>query len=67
MAKQKTAKQKLRKLRKIVWQIINYPPDGHECRDEDGYPAEFAYDEFAYKRMCDSYRVGLRSALDDTR
>jgi len=42
--------------------IIAYPPEGGR-RTEDGYPLEVMYDEFAYKRMVDSYRQGLRNLL----
>ncbi|MHA6684442.1 hypothetical protein [Mesorhizobium sp. A556] len=36
--------------------IRDYPKEGDSRRTEDGYPLEIVYDEFAYKRMVDSYR-----------
>lgn len=43
--------------------IKNYPPKGADRRTKDGYPEEIIYDEFAYKRIIDSYREGARKAL----
>lgn len=63
MGKRRTAKQKLRALRKVLRGIVAYPPPGHDRRDEDGYPAEFAYDEFAYRRVVDSFREAIDRAL----
>lgn len=47
--------------------IADYPPKGHPRRAKDGYPAEVAYDEFAYKRAIDSYREAIRSVRDHLR
>jgi transketolase C-terminal domain/subunit len=41
----------------------DYPPSGHPRRTGDGYPAEVVYDEFAYKRVVDTYRSALSHAL----
>ncbi len=43
--------------------ILEYPREGNPRRSVDGYPAELAYDEFAYKRMVDSYRDAARAAI----
>ena len=40
--------------------IAAYPPEGHRRRTEDGYPAEIVYDDFAYKRIVDTYREAIR-------
>jgi hypothetical protein len=45
--------------------IADYPPtDGR--RNEDGYPSEIVYDEYAYCRMVDTYRNCARAALKGT-
>ena len=54
-------------LRKIIEEIIAYPPKGNPRRTRDGYPAEYAYDEYAYQRMVRSYRIALKNALRDTK
>ena len=38
------------------------PPDGRT--DEDGYPSEFVYDMFAYRRMVDSYREAIGKTIE---
>jgi len=43
--------------------ILSYPTPDNPRRTDDGYPSEFEYDEYAYKRMVDSYRRGIRKAL----
>jgi hypothetical protein len=43
--------------------IATYPKEGQPRRTEDGYPAELAYDEFAYKRMVDTYRACANDVL----
>lgn len=52
-------------MRARIEAFIDYPPEGHSRRGEDGYPVETVYDEFAYRRMVNSYRDALRSLLDD--
>ena len=42
---------------------MNYPPVGHPRRTEDGYPTELIYDEFAYNRMVNSYRLAFRDII----
>ena len=58
---------KWKKRYKALWVklqlIANYPDAGHPRGTDDGYPAEFEYDEFAYKRMVDSYRKAIRKAI----
>lgn len=58
-------KTKYKLLRKRLRGIANYPAKGHARRTDDGYPNEFTYDEFAYRRMVDSYREGIRGAIKD--
>ena len=45
--------------------IAGYPPEGHNRRTEDGYPAEFVYDDFAYKRMVNTYRDAIRDVAEE--
>ena len=56
---------KKEKLKKALKEIINYPPKGHQKRTKDGYPVEIIYDEFAYKRIVDSYRDAIRNVLKE--
>lgn len=49
------------RFRKALEAIRDYP--GKRRADSDGYPAEIAYDEFAYKRIVDAYRKAARNAL----
>jgi hypothetical protein len=42
---------------------INYPTTKQGRRTDDGYPEEVCYDEYAYKRMVDSYRDALKGIL----
>lgn len=60
------AKRKLKKLRKALRAIVAYPPEGHPQRNKNGYPTEFAYDEFAYERMVDSFRDAINQAVDES-
>ena len=53
-----TAKEK-----KAIKKIISYPEKGMPRRTKDGYPLEVVHDEFAYKRMVDSYRDALKEIL----
>jgi len=55
-----TEKKKLNGIRDALRQIIGFPPKGYPRRTKDGYPLEFIYDEWAYKRMVRSYRDVLR-------
>lgn len=48
----------------VALQTIRDYPVKPEDRTEDGYPTEVAYDEFAYKRIVDSYRIVAITALD---
>lgn len=50
-------------LRRGLRAIISYPKKGEPRRTKDGYPEEIVCDEFAYKRMVDSYRAAARAAL----
>ena len=56
--------QKLKGMRKAIKQVIGYPPKGGR-RTKDGYPAEFFYDEWAYRRMVDSVRDALKRILKE--
>ncbi len=51
------------KEKKAITQVIPYPKKGTPRRTKDGYPSEVSYDEFAYKRMVDSYRDALKEIL----
>lgn len=55
--------EKLAGIRKALRGVIAYPPKGHPRRTKDGFPAEFQYDEFAYKRMVRSVRMALKNIL----
>ena len=44
--------------------IRDYPGKGGR-RTEDGYPGEIVYDEFAYRRMVNSYRAAAEAGLRD--
>ncbi len=49
-------------MREVLEAIRDYPlPDGR--RTDDGYPAEVIYDEYAYRRMVDSYRAAAEAGL----
>ena len=56
-----SAEAKLAEAVKVMEAIRDYPKAGRTT--EDGYPSEIVYDEFAYKRMVDSYRATARSFL----
>ena len=49
--------------KRLIKEIIDFPPKGHPRRTKDGYPIEVIYDEFAYKRMVDAYRDTLKELL----
>ena len=46
--------------------IKNYPAKDEPRRTKDGYPEEIIYDEFAYKRMVNSYREAACAAIAKT-
>ena len=50
-------------LRKNIQDLINFPDENYPRRTEDGYPSEFVYDDFAYKRIIDTYRNFLKELL----
>ena len=50
---------------KVLKHIVAYPSKKEPRRTKDGYPSEFAYDEFAYKRMVNSYRDALKQLIKD--
>lgn len=47
------------KILSFIEYMISYPAKGNSKKSKAVYPHEFAYDEFAYKRIVDSYREGL--------
>lgn len=51
-------------MREALEAIRDYPRKGEPRRTKDGYPAEVCYDEFAYKRIVDSYRDIARAGLN---
>lgn len=57
--------QKLKGIRKALKDVIAYPEKGHPRRTKDGYPSELAYDEFAYKRIVNSFRDALKEILEE--
>lgn len=57
--------EKLDGIRKAIQQVIDYPIVEQGRRDKDGYPTEFVYDEYAYKRVIDSARSALRTILNE--
>jgi len=56
--------EKLKGIREAIQQIIDYPTE-EQGGSADGYPQEVVYDKFAYERMVDSYRDGLRVILNE--
>ena len=62
-----TPEQKLRKLRKTLRTIANYPPPGSPRRTHDGYPQEIQYDKYAYQRMVDSFREAINKAIAESK
>ncbi len=60
-----TDKEKLVKMRKGLRAVIAYPLKGHPRRTKDGFPAEFAYDKWAYQRMVRSVRTALKLILKE--
>ena len=60
--------RKVKKAKRALQKIIDYPRRGKRKRKrctDDGYPTEFSYDEFAYRRMVDSYRSAIESVIKD--
>ncbi len=54
----------LSRMREALEAIRDYPPsDGR--RTDDGYPDEIIYDEFAYRRLVNSYRAAATAGLSD--
>lgn len=49
--------------KKALKQVIAYPPKEKYLRTRDGFPQELIYDEFAYNRMVNSYRIGLKNII----
>ena len=60
-----TDREKLEDIRKALQGVIDYPTEEQGRRTDDGYPSEFAYYEFAYKRMVDSFRNGLKTIIEE--
>ena len=50
--------------RDVLTAIRDYP--GAENGDEDGYPIEVVCDQYAYRRIVDSYRRAARQGLEAT-
>lgn len=44
--------------------IRDYPEEGNPRRTSDGYPVEVVHDEFAYRRVVDSYREAASDCLN---
>lgn len=58
-----SSQEEIERLSKALETIRDYPPITHARRDDEGYPMEIVYDEFAYKRIVDSYRKFASDAL----
>lgn len=63
--KKLTDKEKLEGIRKALKSVISYPTKKQGRRTKDGYPSEFCYDTFAYKRMVDAFRESLKDILKE--
>ncbi len=50
------------RMKEALEAIRDYPQEGGR-RTEDGYPDEVIYDEFAYRRMVNSYRSAAEAGL----
>lgn len=49
-------------IRGLEW-IRDYPTEADGRRDDDGYPLEVVYDEYAYRRIVDTYRESASNIL----
>lgn len=59
-------KEKLKGIKDAIRKVISYPKNGVDSRrTSDGFPSEFCYDEYAYKRMVRSYRTALQEILKE--
>jgi hypothetical protein len=56
----KDLRKTIASLRAVLTAIREYGTD-----TESGYPEEICYDQFAYKRIVDSYRDAARNSLDN--
>ena len=45
---------------RVLNYAITYPPKDSPRWAEDGFPGEYAYDEFAYKRIVTTYRDAMK-------
>ena len=64
MSKKKSCRVELKEIRDNLQVLIEWPDENYLHRTDDGYPAEFDYDRFAYQRMVDTYRNAIKSILD---
>lgn len=55
--------ERIAELERGILNIAAYPMGSGRCTD-DGYPSEISYDEFAYRRLVDSYRAAARALLN---
>lgn len=46
-----------------IKKIIAWPSCSYD-RTNNGYPTEITYDEFAYRRLVDTYREALRALIN---
>jgi hypothetical protein len=56
--------EKIARAAGILRAVKEYPPMGHSRRNDNGYPAEVVYDEYAYQRIVDTYRESIGMALE---
>ena len=52
----------LKRMKEALEAIRDYPQNG-DRRTDDGYPDEIQYDEYAYRRLVDSYRAAAEAGL----
>ena len=55
----------LKKVKQYLNSLIKWPAPGTARRTQDGYPSEMVYDEFAYRRLVDSYRDGIKTVIEE--
>ena len=49
--------------KRILKDLVNFPPKDYPRRTKEGYPSELVYDEFSYERMIGFYRRHIKAAL----
>ena len=57
--------KKLKKARKTLKDLKNWPSKSYDRRTEEGYPSEFMYDQFSYERIVSFYRREIKKILKE--